>query len=81
MKLTKVNRRRRIHNRVRKKVNGTATRPRLAVFRSNKAISCQMIDDLSGTTLAAASSFEKDTPEGTKSEQAKSVGKLLAEKS
>jgi large subunit ribosomal protein L18 len=67
------------HRRVRKHVQGTAERPRLAVFRSNKGISAQLIDDITATTLAAASwqglpkSFS-----GTKTEQAAEVGKQLA---
>lgn len=65
--------------RVRKKVNGTAERPRLSVFRSNTSIYCQLIDDLTGHTLAAADSRETATA-GTKSEQAKAVGQLIAEK-
>ena len=67
----------RIHLRVRKKVNGTTERPRLNVYRSNKAIYCQIIDDLKGHTLAAASSVGLT---GTKTEQAAAVGKLIAEK-
>ena len=67
----------RIHLRVRKKVNGTTERPRLNVYRSNKAIYCQIIDDLKGHTLAAASSVGLT---GTKTEQATAVGKLIAEK-
>ena len=61
---------------IRKKVSGTSARPRLAVFRSNKEIYAQVIDDVAGTTLAAASS--SDT-KGTKTEQAASVGKLIAD--
>ena len=67
------------HRRVRKHVQGSPERPRLAVFRSNKGISAQLIDDLAATTLAAASwqglpkSFK-----GSKTEQATEVGKLLA---
>jgi large subunit ribosomal protein L18 len=67
------------HRRVRKNVQGTAERPRLAVFRSNKGISAQLIDDLEAKTLAAASwqglakSFK-----GNKTEQASEVGKALA---
>lgn len=68
----------RIHRRVRKNVNGTAERPRLTVFRSNKSIYCQLIDDVSGHTLAAASSGE--TPKAPKSEMSKAVGVLIAEK-
>ena len=80
MKLSKAKSRRRIHNRIRKKIQGTATRPRLAVFRSNKAIYCQLIDDLNGVTLAAASSLEKGIAAGNKTEQSKAVGKSLGEK-
>ena len=79
MKRSKLQNRRRIHLRIRKKVNGTPQRPRLSVYRSNKAIYCQLIDDLSGHTLAAASSMEKGVAtQGTKIEQAMEVGKLIA---
>ena len=71
------------HFRVRKKVAGTAERPRLAVFRSNKHISAQVIDDRSGRTLAAASTVEKSLREaggtGNKAAAA-SVGRLVAER-
>jgi large subunit ribosomal protein L18 len=68
------------HRRVRGKVSGTAERPRLAVFRSNRGIAAQLIDDTSGRTLAAASWLDaKKSFEGSKSEQAVEVGKLLAE--
>lgn len=80
MKLSKAKSRKRIHNRIRKKIQGTATRPRLAVFRSNKAIYCQLIDDLNGITLAAASSLEKGIDGENKTEQSKAVGKSLGEK-
>lgn len=80
MKRTKNASRKRIHMRVRKKVNGTSERPRLNVFRSNKAIYCQVIDDLKGHTIAAASSMEHADFKGTKSEMAKEVGKMIAEK-
>lgn len=81
MKRTKSQNRQRIHLRIRKKVNGTQQRPRLSVYRSNKAIYCQLIDDLSGHTLAAASSMEKGVAtSGTKIEQATAVGKLIAER-
>jgi len=79
MKLTKNNKRRRIQYRIRAKVQGTASKPRLSVFRSNKEIYCQIIDDLAGTTLAAASSREIGAT-GNKSEQAKAVGQKIAEK-
>ena len=68
--------RQRVKHAIRKKVSGTSARPRLAVFRSNKEIYAQVIDDVAGTTLAAASS--SDT-KGTKTEQAASVGKLIAD--
>ncbi|MEO6037221.1 MAG: 50S ribosomal protein L18 [Saprospiraceae bacterium] len=77
MKRTKQQSRQRIHLRVRKKMSGTQERPRLSVFRSNKSIYCQIIDDLSGRTLAAANS--KDAT-GTKIEQAMQVGKMIAER-
>ena len=68
------------HRRVRGKVSGTAERPRLAVFRSNRGITAQLIDDASGKTLAAASWLAvKKSFKGNKSEQAAEVGKLLAE--
>lgn len=79
MKRTPEQRRRRIHNRVRRKVNGTSERPRLSVYRSNKAIYCQVIDDIQGHTLAAASSREESIT-GTKTEAAVAVGKLIAQK-
>lgn len=79
MGLSKSNKRKRIHLRIRKKIRGTAQRPRLSVFRSNKEIYCQLIDDLSGHTLAAASSREIES-EGNKSERAKKVGQLIAER-
>jgi large subunit ribosomal protein L18 len=68
------------HRRVRGKVSGTAERPRLAVFRSNRGIMAQLIDDTSGKTLAAASWLDvKKSFKGNKSDQAAEVGKLLAE--
>jgi len=68
------------HGRVRKKVDGTPTRPRLAVFRSLKHISAQIIDDTTGTTLVAASSLEKDLKVKGTAEGAKKVGNALAER-
>ena len=80
MSINKKNRRRRIHYRIRKKVYGTAERPRLCVFRSNKSIYCQLIDDVSGITIGAASSQDASVDKAaTKSEQAKQVGKLIGE--
>lgn len=77
----KTQRRNRIRRRIRKSLSGTASRPRLSVFRSNKEIYAQIVNDVEGTTLAAASSRDKDIEsKGTKSEIAASVGKALAEK-
>ena len=78
MKLTKQQKRKRIQMRVRKKINGTPERPRLSVFRSNKGIYCQIIDDTTGTTLAAAAAPKG--ADGNKTEQAAIVGKLIAER-
>jgi len=74
--------RRRRHNRVRKHVSGTAARPRLAVFRSAKHISAQLIDDVAGTTLVAASTHEKSLRGGStgNKDAAATVGKLIAER-
>ena len=82
MALTKIERRTRIKSRVRVVVSGTADRPRLSVFRSNKQIYAQLIDDVQGTTLTAASSTDKSIigNEGDKSAKAAMVGKLVAEK-
>ena len=67
------------HRRVRKRIFGTAERPRLAVFRSNKHIYVQLIDDLQARTLAAASDAETRA-DGDKSARAKAVGQLIAER-
>ena len=76
--------RKRIHHRIRRKIEGTAERPRLAVFRSLDHIYAQVIDDLARSTLASASSVEKDVRGQLKSggniEAAKQVGRLLAER-
>ena len=72
--------RKRIKSRVRGRVQGTSERPRLTVFRSNKQIYAQVIDDLAGRTLASASSLGKDGSEGAKLDQAVAVGKSIAEK-
>ena len=78
MGLTKQEHRIRRHRRVRKKVLGTAERPRLAVFRSNKHIYAQVIDDVTGVTLAAASTAEKAfNGAGGTVDAAKQVGKLV----
>ena len=82
--MNKIERRERIKMRVRKKVNGTADRPRMTVFRSNKQIYVQFVDDLSGTTLATASSLDKEVADKmngiNKTEEARIVGKLAAER-
>ena len=71
--------RERRHKRVRKTLSGTAERPRLVVFRSNKGISAQLVDDDSGRTVAAAAWLQlKKSFKGDKTEQATEVGKLLA---
>ena len=85
MALNKIERRRRIHYRIRKHVNGTAERPRLVVFRSNKQIYAQVINDLQGATLVAAASNDKALVEACKGktgiEAAALVGKAIAERS
>lgn len=79
MKASRTAARRRRHLRVRRTMYGTSDRPRLAVFRSNRHISAQIIDDDAGRTLAAASSQEKAVKGGTLTvETAAEVGKLLA---
>ncbi|MCW3804301.1 50S ribosomal protein L18 [Plebeiibacterium marinum] len=82
MAFSKLERRVRIKRSIRGKISGTPERPRMSVFRSNKQISVQLIDDVNGKTLLAASSLEKDvtSQQGTKSEQAAKVGALIAEK-
>ncbi|MEN8790294.1 MAG: 50S ribosomal protein L18 [Flavobacteriaceae bacterium] len=82
MGLTKTERRKRIHKRIRKTSVGTDQRPRLSVYRSNKEIYAQIIDDTNGITLASSSSRDKELSKakGTKSEIATQVGKAIAEK-
>ena len=77
MALSRIERRKRIHYRIRKHVSGTAERPRMVVFRSNKQIYVQLIDDLNGKTLAAASSLGMEKMSGK--EQAAKVGELIAQ--
>ncbi|MBR5102884.1 MAG: 50S ribosomal protein L18 [Muribaculaceae bacterium] len=76
--ISKLERRNKIKARIRGRISGTAERPRLCVFRSNKQIYAQVIDDLAGRTLVSASS--KGIEEGTKSEIAAKVGELIAKK-
>jgi large subunit ribosomal protein L18 len=72
--------RERRHRRVRKRIFGTVDRPRLVVFRSNRGIEAQLVDDVEGKTLAAASWLQlKKSFKGKKTEQAAEVGKLLAQ--
>jgi large subunit ribosomal protein L18 len=75
-------RRQKLRWRIRKNVNGTAVKPSLSVFRSNKDIYAQLIDDATGITLASANSRQKDLAAvaGTKSEKAANVGKIIAQK-
>ena len=78
MTTKKVERRTKIKYRIRKSVNGTAERPRMSVFRSNKQIYVQIINDLTGTTLVSASSLGMESM--PKKEQAAKVGELVAKK-
>jgi len=84
MALSKIERRRRIHYRIRKHVNGTAERPRLVVFRSNKQIYVQVVDDEQGVTLVAAASNDKALAADCKGKSGKDaaavVGKAIAER-
>lgn len=85
MALTKQERRERIRKRIRKDVSGSSEKPRLSVFRSNKGIYVQVIDDVAGKTLVSVSSKNKEIADKLKGlnkiDQAKLVGKLAAEKS
>lgn len=78
----KTERRQRIRFNIRKGVSGTATKPRLSIFRSNTDIYAQVIDDVQGVTIAAASTKDKDikAQKGTKSEKSKLVGAAIARK-
>ena len=82
MALTKADRRQRIKYRIRKRLSGSGERPRMTVYRSNKQIYVQLVDDVSGQTLVSASSKEKEiaSQKVNKTNQAKLVGKRLAEK-
>ena len=77
--VTKIERRNKIKTRIRGKISGTAQRPRMTVFRSNKQIYVQLVDDLAGATLVAASSRNLDV-QGDKKTIAAEVGKKIAEK-
>jgi len=76
----KLSRRNRIKEGIRKKITGTTERPRLSVYRSNKAIYAQVIDDSSGRTIVSASSLKEIQEKGTKVDQSRTLGKLIAEK-
>ena len=76
--ISKIERRNKIKTRIRGKISGTAERPRMTVFRSNKQIYVQLVDDLAGKTLVSASS--KGIAEGTKTEVAAKVGEAVAQK-
>jgi large subunit ribosomal protein L18 len=80
MSIQKSERRLRIRRSIRAKISGTATKPRLSVFRSNKAIYAQLINDQEGRTLVSISSATLDNKEGSKIEVSKEVGKALANK-
>lgn len=84
MALNRIERRRRVHYRIRKHVNGTAERPRMVVFRSNKQIYVQVVDDQKGVTLVAAASNDKvlaaECKGKTGIETAAIVGKAIAER-
>jgi len=78
--LTKGDRRLKRRRRVRAKISGTATRPRISVFRSNQGLSAQLIDDSSGRTLAAVNWFEPELRSLAKPERTKRAGEALAER-
>jgi len=78
--LTKGERRLKRRRRVRAKVSGTASRPRISVFRSNRGLSAQLIDDSSGRTLAAVHWFEPELRSLSKSERTRRAGEALAER-
>ncbi|MEY2905245.1 MAG: hypothetical protein RJA52_1261 [Bacteroidota bacterium] len=81
MAFSKEGRKKKIHLRIRKKIKGSGSKPRLSVYRSNKFIYAQLIDDTTGNTLTSASSLEKAVEnKGNKIDQAAHVGKLLAER-
>ena len=78
--LTKQDRRLKRRRRVRAKISGTAERPRVSVFRSNRGISAQLVDDVAGSTLAAVAWFEPELRTLSKADRAKRAGELLAER-
>ena len=78
--ITKGDRRLKRRRRVRAKVSGTAERPRISVFRSNRGLSAQLIDDVAGRTLAAVTWFEPELSKLGKADRSKRAGELLAER-
>ena len=79
MALSKLQRRTRIKYRIRKIVSGTASKPRLSVYRSNKEIYAQLVNDVDGATIASVSSRNKEIKATTKQEAAAAVGKSIAD--
>ncbi len=79
--ITKERRRLKRRRRVRAKISGTAARPRISVFRSNRGLSAQLVDDISARTLAAVNWFEPELQSLGKAERTKRAGELLAERS
>jgi large subunit ribosomal protein L18 len=77
---SKQERRKRVHRGIRKKIHGTSVRPRLSVYRSNKYIYAQLIDDIAGHTLASASSLEDEVRGDEPMDESHEVGQLLAER-
>lgn len=82
MAIDKKSRRKRIHRGIRKRVSGSPEKPRLAVYRSNKGIYAQIIDDVNGVTLCGASSLIKEiqSADGSKTDKSKLVGQMVAER-
>ena len=81
MAISKSVKRKKIHQRIRKNIAGVESRPRLSIFRSNKSIYCQLIDDAKGVTLLSASSLDGTIDSKlNKVDQSKEVGKLIAQK-
>ena len=80
MRFSKQKRRKKIHQRIRRTIKGTATKPRLSVYRSNFEIYAQLIDDVGGKTLASASSRTDAAKDKPKVERSKAVGEAIAEK-
>ena len=80
MALSKLQRRTRIKHRIKNIISGTASKPRLSVFRSNKEIYAQLVDDVNGVTITSVSSRDKEITATSKTEASAAVGKAIAEK-